>query len=300
MKMAWQNIGGPGGGAAQRIFPGNSTAVYGTDSEGNIWQYDGTGSTWTLIGGPGSTFAADGGTIYGLTPNKGGVWRYTGTPLAWDLVHDAAENLYSSINEGVGLYAEGPNGGDIFAWSPAPQPAGTWTSIGGPGNQWVVGATGMYGLTSNNQSVFQYTGVPGEWIKIGAPTKGVNVIQLFTHPVAVNGGLPFPAKLYATDSGGIHAWNVDSGTDNPNWVSVGQPASNFACTASHLYGLNSNKTALWVLDNLGSPGSDWVQIADTSTIGDTLQDIAGAASALFLRGGKAVYMWDDPFESIGG
>jgi len=28
--MTWQNVGGPGGGPAQRIFPGNNSTVYGT------------------------------------------------------------------------------------------------------------------------------------------------------------------------------------------------------------------------------------------------------------------------------
>ena len=48
------------------------------------------------------------------------------------------------------------------------------TKIGGPGKMFAVTDSGvLYGLSPNKNGVYQWTGTPDKWMKIGGPAESI-------------------------------------------------------------------------------------------------------------------------------
>ena len=70
--------------------------LYGTDTMGNIYKYEGKPQSWTQIGGPGKMFSATAdGDLYGLSPDGNGIYRYLGSPGKWERVGNKAKLIYA-------------------------------------------------------------------------------------------------------------------------------------------------------------------------------------------------------------
>ncbi|MFJ7558446.1 hypothetical protein ACIQXZ_32470 [Bacillus thuringiensis] len=52
-------------------------------------------NSWHPIGLPGAMFAVTSESVYGLTPNRGAVFRYNGSGTSWTMVGGAADAIYA-------------------------------------------------------------------------------------------------------------------------------------------------------------------------------------------------------------
>ncbi|MFJ1958553.1 Kelch repeat-containing protein, partial [Streptomyces microflavus] len=103
----------------ERIFT-SPTTLYATDAKsGSIEEYDRSKQTWTVIGGPGSHFAATATHLYGVGTH--GTMEYSGTPGRWHQVRDATERIFTSPTT---LYATDAKSGSIEEYDRSKQ---TWT-----------------------------------------------------------------------------------------------------------------------------------------------------------------------------
>jgi hypothetical protein len=136
----------------------------------NIYEYQenfSSGTAWVQIGGPGNDFVFAGPSLYGLSPDKSGVWSYSGEGQAWSQVGGPATSIYGG---GYGLVARGTDQNSQYYFD-----SDKWIFIGQPG----VGATiavndvSVFALPPGNQEVLQFTGVPGNWSKIGGPAANI-------------------------------------------------------------------------------------------------------------------------------
>jgi hypothetical protein len=71
------------GGPAREIYGGGYGLVAISPGSRDIYRYLGSPNAWQRIGGPGATFAVTGSTVFGLSPDRQGVWRYNGTGTSW-------------------------------------------------------------------------------------------------------------------------------------------------------------------------------------------------------------------------
>lgn len=95
----YQNLGAPFywleiGGATAFVYPG-TTRMYAAGNgsggmTGDIFRFDGRPGAWTLVGGPGRTFAMAGDTLFGLSGDgavymnrDGTAWTAIGGPVEW-------------------------------------------------------------------------------------------------------------------------------------------------------------------------------------------------------------------------
>jgi hypothetical protein len=61
-----------------------------------LWRPDSfhfVSNAWHPIGGPGASFAVTGDTVYGLTPDRGAVFRYDGSGTSWTQVGGPAHSM---------------------------------------------------------------------------------------------------------------------------------------------------------------------------------------------------------------
>ena len=179
-------------------------------------------------------------TIYGLGNQE------------WVKIWGPVSNVilgYDQGNQKTYIYATEHRSGDIYQYT------GNWQKIGGPGAKFVSDSSGhLFGLSSDKGGIYEYTGRPGKWIKIGG-----------TAGCIYAGG----DKLFATnpDTGNIYEYN----RKNRKWSEIGGPGKMFAVDNSgHLFGLSTNKTGVYKYT--GTPGK-WTKVG-------------GAAGRIFAGGDK--------------
>ncbi|MGA2448770.1 MAG: tectonin domain-containing protein [Polyangiaceae bacterium] len=221
------------GGAAAQLY-GGGHGLFATDSGGNIHQYLGTPYSWAQVGGPGRQFAVTNEGLYGLSPNGGAVSRYNGSGTSWTGIGGAASQLYGG---GYGFFAT-DSSTNIHEYLGTPN---RWSQLGGPYSEYAVTDEGLYGLAPNGGAVYRYNGTGTSWTQVRGPTA-----KLY------GGGY----GLFATDpsTGNIYRYSVVLN----NWSEVGGPGSQFAVAQGTLYGLNSNKSAVSIYNGTGT---SWTQIA---------------------------------------
>ena len=190
------------------------------------------------VGGPGHTFVAVGGTLYGLSPNKGGVFEYSGTPGQWTQVGGPAGEIYGG---GAGLFATNPQTGDIYAYNNFYGGAYRegWTKIGGPGRMFAVGGVlgelasanrYLYGLAPDGASVDQLDFSAMRWTQIGGPA------------ASIYAGAD---RLYATNPQSGDIWEYFQ--VEQRWMRIGGPGRMFAVASATgaLYGLSPDGGAVF-------------------------------------------------------
>jgi virginiamycin B lyase len=140
---------------------GSQTNIWGVDASHNIWQYTGSGTTWTQIQGQLNqvSVAAD-GTVWGV--NSGGdIFKYTGNNT-WSHIPGSLAQVSvgsASIVWGVGA------GTQVYQYN-----GSGWTQINGSRKQISVASDGtIWGAGSGGQ-IYRYNG-DTTWTQI--PTNSV-------------------------------------------------------------------------------------------------------------------------------
>ncbi len=155
------------GGPAGQIYGGGYGLVATNPSNGNLYRYLGTPNKWQQIGGPGAAFTVAGNTVFGLSPNRQGVWQYDGSGTSWTQVGGPAGQIYGG---GYGLVATNPSNGDLWRYLGTPN---KWQQIGGPGAAFTVAGNTVFGLSPGGQGVWQYDGSGTSWTQVGGPASEI-------------------------------------------------------------------------------------------------------------------------------
>ena len=267
----WKQIWGPTGMALAAYNPEKgSTDIYATKlNGGDIYRYDGQPQSWTKIGNPGKSFAADDfGRLYGLAPDGGSVHMYTGQPMDWIEIGGPAGQIYAG---GETVFATDPGSGDLWRYDGKPH---SWTRIGGPGKSFAIDGHGRpYAISPNGTSVWRYDGEPMQWTQIGGPASHIyaggsavyatnpQTGELYfydgrTAPWTLIGG---SGKMFAVDGLGrifglapdVKSVSRYDGTyaDPWEWTQVGGPAKKiFAGGHGKLLGLDPATNNLWMCE----------------------------------------------------
>lgn len=190
----WVYIGGPAG----QIFGCLGTLCATVPDNGNIVKYDAGTNSWTVIGGPGSRFAASAAQLFGIGPWQDDyVARWAAPAGPWYVVGDGASELFGGGNTMYRLTGDKNSiqryDGD---WS--------WTTIGGAGRQFTPAGDSLYGLTPDRGTIWRYAG--GGWSPIGgAAARMYGTAGYF----------------FATSPDGGTIWQYDAGSNT--WTCLGGP-----------------------------------------------------------------------------
>jgi hypothetical protein len=227
------------GGPASHLYVG-SAGVFATDpTTGDIAQYNVSTGGWTFIGGPGATFVQSGGHLYGLAPDFSYVAEWNGTPGSWTVVNGTTDALFGGGEQPVAL---GPDGDAAYVYNGAP---GSWTLIADGGElteypKFAVGDGGIYAIDEYDH-VEQWTGSGANWTVIGS---GYNTLYV--------GGENSDVYGINDQTGAISEY---SGTPN-DWSVVGGYGSQFAVSRTTLYGLAPDSSYVAAF----TPGVGWTEI----------------------------------------
>src|SRR3984957_1160021 len=165
------------GGPASEIFGGGYGLVATDPVTGDLWRYLGTPQEWELIGSPGATFVVTGDTVVGLSPGGQAVWQYDGSGASWTQIGGPAGAIWGG---GYGLVAASPLTGDLWRYLGTPQ---EWEQIGGhglgPGLGAVIVVTDdtVIGLPSGGPVVLRYDGSGMSWTQIGSPADAIVAVR---------------------------------------------------------------------------------------------------------------------------
>ncbi|MCP3105224.1 M57 family metalloprotease [Myxococcus sp. K15C18031901] len=158
----WVTIGG--GGAVAQILPCAGTLCSTNAATGNISRYNTATGTWTLIGGPGSRFAATTTQVFGL-----GSWQddyvalWSGVGTGWSTLGGTGSEL---VGGGNSMYRLDNTKNAIQRYDGGI----TWTTIGGSGRGFVAVGNDVYGLRPDGSLIMKFGGA--SWTSIhGAATK---------------------------------------------------------------------------------------------------------------------------------
>lgn len=177
-----------------------TASAFGTFSvspaTGNVLRRVGTtGSTWTVIGGPGRQFAANDDALYAISADGAHVMRYNGS--TWTSIGGASRQL---VVGGHKVFSIDPATGNVSRYDNSPN---AWTVIGGPGAQFAVASDGrLYALTSNRQAVMRFDEGPfgASWTQVGGPAA-----QIFTAGATLHALRPDALAVLRLGSAG---WEV--------------------------------------------------------------------------------------------
>jgi hypothetical protein len=209
-------------------------------ADASFYRYDGMPDAWTMIGGPGRAFVADGvGRVYGVSPNGSGIWQFAGQPMTWRQIGGVAGTIHAGGNV---LCMTDATTGDLYRYDGLPM---RWTRIGGPGKMFAIDDTGrIYGISVTGGAIFRYDGTPMRWTRIG---EGSQAIQA--------GG-----RTLCSVSEGGNLLRLEAASQT--WKKIGGPGKMFAITGNDIvYGLSSDAQA--VLRHDEASGS-WQRIGNAA------------------------------------
>lgn len=149
------------------------------------------------------------------------------------------------------IFGISPNKEAVYEYTNVP---GSWIKIGGPGTDWVWANGKLYGLSPTKDGIWEYSGIPDKWTKIGGPA------------TTIYGG----KFLCATnpETGDLYLYK------NNSWTKIGGPGTEFVWAEGKLYGSSPISSVL--LPTYG--------VWEYSGIGDKWNKIGGPAAKLY--GGK--------------
>ncbi|WP_426755229.1 matrixin family metalloprotease [Myxococcus sp. Y35] len=169
----WVTIGGPAG----QIFACAGQLCATDPTTGNVARYNATTGLWTVIGGPGSRFAATTTQVFGIGPWQDDyVARWSGTGTSWSTVGGGASEL---IGGGTSMYRLTNDKDSIQRYDGGT----TWTTIGGSGRSFVAVGSNVYGLRPDGSYIMRYMGT--HWASIHGPATRIvssNGFLLATNP----------------------------------------------------------------------------------------------------------------------
>lgn len=210
------------------------------------------------------------------------IFLYTNLATAqnsWEKLWESVDKMvvgYDPIESVTVEYAINNTTGDIFQYTGIPL---SWEKIGGPGKEFVVAEGRLYGLSPDGRSVYQYMGKPGMWRKVGGPAEKI---------YGGHGG------LYSIRPENKHIYSYDSVTEK--WSEVGGPGKRFAVGGKgDLYGISPDSNRIY--QYMGQPGK-W------QLIGDYAKEIYAAPGYLYCidNNGNVQKYTGEPFSwiNIGG
>ncbi|MFE4588715.1 M64 family metallopeptidase [Streptomyces laurentii] len=224
------------GGPAGQLFTGAWGLVATNPDTGDLYRYLGSPDNWQYIGGPGAEFAVSADTVYGLTPSSDAVYSYDGFDNSWTRIGGPAGRIFAGV---WGLVATNPDTGDLYRYLGSPD---NWDYIGGPGAEFAVAPDTVYGLTPSSDAVYRYDGFGNSWTRVGGPAG-----HLFTGD--------WGRGLVATnpDNGDLYTY---MGTPD-SWRYTGGAGASFAVATDTVYGLSPGSDAVYSFDGFGS---SWTRV----------------------------------------
>jgi hypothetical protein len=246
--MSWTQIGGP-----VREISAGGAGLFATDGNDNMIQFSGTPNQWNDLFGtfdffPGfSMISAGDGDLLALSLHADQVWRFAGG--AWTIADGNAAAAYSGGFDVDVDYDGNYRQRNVFT--------GSWSVIGGPADQIVVGGNSIAQLSLDHSDVlvFYPNAFGGRW---------VNTLQ------AAGELYPGPADSFAarelTSTGNITAYLSQSNV----WNSLGAPANTIdvftpASGQTTLVRLNNKRTAVFQDTAPLAATPSWLQIKDAAT-----------------------------------
>jgi hypothetical protein len=155
----WTQVGGAGD---SYVEAGNN--LYGLGPDGDyVAQWNGPGKGWTIIGGPALTIEAGGAGLVETNQNSSGAYLYDGTPNQWTYIDNGKSDYVVGL---TGIFKVGP---DLtpYQWV---GPGDSWQEIGGQVDELFAGADGLFAdQTALNDDIEQYSGTPNQWTTLGGP-----------------------------------------------------------------------------------------------------------------------------------
>ena len=229
---SWVQAGGP---ATQFVAVGSTLFALAVDSA-SVWQYSGTGTNWTMIGGIARSILRCGDTLCAEAEN-GDLYRFASRDGSWTIIGDralmyasTATNLYRLTRDHVHVQVHGfgtawadinfaPVGAiyatsstlyatDLSTGNLSRNNGGTsWSPAGGPGRLFVGAGSTLYGWTPDLASINRYSGSGTSWSNVGNSADWVYGSQ--------------SGDLFATDVNTKDIYQYSgSGT---GWTFIGQP-----------------------------------------------------------------------------
>jgi len=158
--------------------------------------------------------------VFAAGPGGRGVYQWNGTDeKGWTRIGEGAKRLWSGP---AGLFSIGMDD-CLYRYEGRP---GSWSLIGGPGSDFTVSGSHVYGLAVDHSAVFEWDGRGMSWTPIGTPA------------ARLYGGAP---GLFATDAQG---WIFRYSGSPHHWDFVGTSGASFALTGRYLYGLTPDRSAV--------------------------------------------------------
>jgi hypothetical protein len=157
------------GGPAGHLYAGGLGLFATNPSTGDIYHYNGSPNSWSRIGGPGFSFAVTDNALYGLTPDQNVVVKWNGT--GWTAIGGRAANIHGG---GKYLVATNFDTGNVYLYNGSPN---SWSQVGGPGYTFTSTDEGLYAVSPNQDAVVRWNGSGTAWSQIGGPAD-----DIFTQP----------------------------------------------------------------------------------------------------------------------
>ncbi|MER5808227.1 phospholipase A2 [Streptomyces sp. NPDC002033] len=182
--------------------------------------------------------------VYALEQGGTGVYRAT-MQDSWVRVGDAQK----IVGGGAGMFAMLPGSGDIARYTDD----GKWEPVGGPGAEFAVTNSALYGLSPDGTSVHRWTRETG-WGQLDR-----TVEHLYGGGAGLFGVLPGSKEI---------ARYTDGGT----WETLGGPGAEFAVTDSALYRLSPDRATI----------DEWMPEKGWQPVGGPAEHIFGGRSSVLM------------------
>ncbi len=204
--------------------------------------------------------------IAALSPDKQGVW-WLGEEK-WQRIADIAprNRLFGGAG---GLLAEYPDG-DVYLFNVH---TNSFDRFGGPGADFAVTNTGVFGLTPQREAVWVRGTTPGfQWVQVGGPATTILAGQ---------------ETVLVTDPQWGNLWEL--GPDSKEWVQIGGPGAAFAIGSSCVLGLNPTREAVLYYNVPPLHSTQWTTIGGPAL--DVFIDYHNFGYAI-SPDGQTIFRWD--------
>ncbi|MER5278360.1 M64 family metallopeptidase [Streptomyces sp. NPDC002809] len=228
------------GGPAGHLYAGTWGLVATNPDTGDLYRYLGTPDNWQHIGSAGASFAVATDTVYGLTPTRDAVYRYDNSGTSWTRIGGPAGHLYAGT---WGLVATNPDTGDLYRYLGTPD---NWQHIGSAGASFAVATDTVYGLTPTRDAVYRYDNSGTSWTKVHGPAD-----RLYTGD--------WGRGLVATKPGSGDLYTYLGSPDS--WRHTGSAGASFAVATDTVYGLTPSRNAVY---RYNGSGLSWTKVGDAA------------------------------------
>lgn len=166
----------------------------------------------------------------------------------WVRISDPVDQVVTGYDQSTAsrlIFAADKISGDLFQFMGKPGAAWNWIQVGRSGAKFVLDRQGkLYGLASDRQAVYQYSGTPLQWTQIGGPA-----LDIFPDVEGVCATSPATGELYRYLGAPF------------SWRNVGCPGSDYGCDLHGiLYCIAANGAGVWRYTGLFGAAIPWEQV----------------------------------------